>query len=63
MGITSVTVACIRQVAALQLHNMGTLYGRYLGTFMLAAIGRSPDYSGAGLDRFHCTHICHVNYW
>jgi len=39
-GMIVVTIARIRQVAVLQLHNMGVLYSRYLGIFVLAVIGR-----------------------
>jgi len=39
-GMIAVTVARIRQVAALQLQNVGVLHSRYLGIFMLAVIER-----------------------
>ena len=40
MGMIGVATGCIRQVAALQLHNIGILYGRYLGIFRLTVIRR-----------------------
>jgi len=46
MGVTTVIIACIRQVATLQLHNMGMSYDRH---FVLAAIGR---WSGASFTVF-----------